>query len=72
MRAVVDRYPYAAAMARYASALALNGRPDEARLMFTKILHIHGKSVYAKVKRSLHEAAVDGPASLGVLESSVP
>ena len=72
MRAVVDRYPYAAGMSRYASALALNGRSEEARVMFAKILHIHGKTTYARAKAGLREAALEGPPALHALELSIP
>jgi hypothetical protein len=72
MRDVVHRYPYAAGMSNYASALALNGRPEEAKEMFTKILHIHGRTMYAGVKGNLHEAALDGAPELRALENSIP
>jgi O-antigen ligase len=72
MRSVVERYPYAAAMARYAWALALNKRLDEARVLYTKIAHMHGDGVYRKVKRDLHQAVLADAPLLRQLEQSIP
>ena len=72
MGAVVRRFPYAALMSSYATAMALNGRPDDARRMFATILHIHGATIYGNLKKDLDEAALTGPAPLRLLDATVP
>ena len=68
---VVKRYPYAASLVRYASALALNHRLDEARVTFIKIRYIYGDRMYQRMKADLHERA-QGVPTLQALDAALP
>jgi O-antigen ligase len=68
MRKVIERYPFASPMARYANALALNGRSDEAMRMYRKILAIHGETLYRKVRAELRTAG-ESTSALAELEN---
>jgi len=57
MEDVVKRYPYAASLVRYASALAMNGRVDEARIAFVKIRYMYGEHMYRRMRTGFHERA---------------
>lgn len=70
MAAVTKRYPYAAVLFRYAVALALNGRGDEAALMLVKLRHIYGDAVYAPYGRMLYERVEAGESSLAALAAT--
>ncbi|NKI94428.1 O-antigen ligase family protein [Rhizobacter sp. SG703] len=72
MSRLITRYPYAPALARYAEALALNGRQDDAREVFNSILHIHGRAWYLQVKRALHEKGIERSPALLEFETTLP
>jgi hypothetical protein len=72
MAAVVNRYPYAASMARYARALALNGRVDEGRRLFAEIERIHGSKFYRSLRQDLAERIEQGETGLQPLAQSLP
>ena len=55
MRVQATRYPYAVSLDRYALALALNGRVDEAVVVFEKMRHMHGDATYKRMLRDLQE-----------------
>jgi hypothetical protein len=58
-------------MYRYAKALALNNRLDEARAMFRMIGHVHGQVSYRRYKEALHLQIVEGEVALIPLEKSL-
>ena len=72
MRDSVDRYPYAASLKRYAIALSLNGRPDEARFMFLQIRQIYGQKPYALYQRELRDDIAEGKVDYATLALSLP
>jgi len=72
MSDAVKRYPYAPSLARYATALALNGQPDEARRTFVKIRYIYGDRMYARLKGDLHERVQGGDSALAQLDADLP
>jgi hypothetical protein len=72
MRAVVERYPYSGAMIRFASALALNGRLNEAQDTFRRLRTIHGERVYQQLRGVLRRQVEDGELGLRDLERSLP
>jgi hypothetical protein len=72
MSDAVKRYPYAPSLARYASALALNGERDEARRTFGKIRYIYGDAMYARFKDDLHERVQGGESALAQLDADLP
>ena len=71
MEAVVKRYPYAGSMAKLSWAWALNGRLPEAIQMFNKIRHVHGDSMYRKIRKDLHERVVSGQYELRELDAAL-
>jgi hypothetical protein len=64
MSHVVNRYPYASSMARYARALALNDRTEEAEQIFRKIRYIHGAALYRNLSRDLSDRIDQGETQL--------
>jgi len=66
------RYPFALSLVRYASALALNGRLEEARATFVKIRHLNGDRAYGRLKSDLHDKVADGESGLAELDRSLP
>jgi len=72
MSDAVNRYPYAPSLARYATALALNGQPDEARRTFVKIRYIYGDSMYARLKNDLQDRVQSGESALAQLVAELP
>lgn len=64
MEAVTKRYPYGRALARLAQALALNGRLQDAVMIYVKIRHIHGEAMYAQVRQDLRREIERGNESL--------
>jgi Virulence factor membrane-bound polymerase, C-terminal/Protein glycosylation ligase len=72
MRRVSERYPYAASLVRYASALALNGRLEEGRRTFIKIRYIFGDRMYTLLKGELHQKVGWGEVGLEALDRSLP
>jgi O-antigen ligase len=69
---VTARYPYAFSMMRSAVALALNGRPEDARRMMDKLLHIHGEVGYWLAYRELAERHAAGRPAVAALVASLP
>ena len=72
MQASVERYPYAASLIRYATALALNGRTVEASKLFVKIRYIYGDRMYARYRADLHDQVVSGRSALADLDQALP
>ena len=72
MSAATKRYPYAASLVRYASALSLNGQRDEARRTFVKIRYIYGDKMYVRLKNDLHDRVHDGESGLAQLDADLP
>jgi len=72
MEAITLRYPYPGSILRYASALALNGRIEEARLMFVKLRSIYGQQMYDSVRTDLRERIAIGEPNLLAFEKSLP
>jgi hypothetical protein len=72
MRWIVERYPYSISMARLATALALNGRMEEALLTFARLRGIHGDVMYRKLRRAVHEQVLEGKSQLAELDRSLP
>jgi hypothetical protein len=72
MSDAVKRYPYARSLARYASALALNGEPDAARRTFVKIRYIYGDGTYTGFKNDLHDRVQGGESALAPLDAELP
>jgi hypothetical protein len=72
MEQSTKRYPYAASLVRYASALSLNGQRDEARRTFVKIRYIYGDKMYVRLKDDLHDRVQDGELRLAQLDADRP
>jgi predicted translin family RNA/ssDNA-binding protein len=72
MKAVVQRYPYSGAMMRFASALALNGRLNEAQDTLRRLRTIHGELVYQQLRSGLRRQVEEGESDLRGLERSLP
>lgn len=73
MRDSVERYPYAASLKRYAIALFLNGRADEARHEFLQIRQLYGPKSYRLYRKELsNDIAADGLVDLEAFERSLP
>jgi hypothetical protein len=72
MAASTKRYPYAASLARYASALALNGHPNEASRTFVKIRYIYGDKTYVRFRDDLRDKVAQGQAGLATLDALLP
>jgi hypothetical protein len=66
------RYPYALSLSRYAAALALNGRLEDARRTFVKIRYIYGDRAYVRLREDLHEQVAQGKSGLAELENTLP
>ena len=72
MQSAVERYPYAASLIRYATALALNGRTSEAARLFVKIRYIYGDKIYMRYRADLHDQVVSGRSALADLDRVLP
>ena len=72
MKHVVERYPYAASIVRYASALALNGQVDLARDTFVKIRYVFGDKTYARYRNDLQDRVRSGETELAALDRALP
>lgn len=53
MYTVSTRFPSPPSMMRYGLALALNDRPDDARLLFLRLRGVHGEKHYQEARASL-------------------
>jgi len=75
LRAMEDatkRYPYAASLVRYATMLALNGEPRQARDTFVKIRYIYGDKMYLRLKNDVHDRVQSGETGLARLDADLP
>ena len=72
MESVGKRYPYAPSLYRWARTLALNGRPDEARLTMIRLRSIHGDPYYDRLRKDLLQRVADGESGLRTLAESLP
>lgn len=72
MQNAVERYPYAASIVRYSSALALNGRTAEAATLFVKIRYLYGDRMYVRLRNDLHDKVISGDEGLSGLYRSLP
>lgn len=66
MRQVSMRYPYFPAMSRYALALGMNGRYDEASLQLLKLKQLHSEMRYVEVKKEWERLQVRYPYLINV------
>ncbi len=53
MRRVVYRYPYPPSLFRYSLALALNGKPELARLELMRLQALHGDALYQEARQGM-------------------
>jgi hypothetical protein len=72
MEAATNRYPYAASLVRYATVLALNGKPEQARDTFVKIRYIYGDKMYVRLKNDVHDRVQSGEVGLAQLDADLP